>query len=99
MKLTKEQIKGMREVSKPIFSKMFTDKELDIILEKFYSLMRKKGLKEGEPCFRGKGVVGNNFEWTLILYAFLHNLCEQVELRALFGEVPKDLKCYRRRIK
>lgn len=95
MKLTKEQIKGINQAGKVFFgNKLFTDKELDTILEKFYAQMRKQGIKFGTK--EGNGIRGANFEWTTLLYAFIRALSGRLEFRACFDR-PKDLEYYQRR--
>ena len=92
----KEQvIEKMREVAKDIITcKITRDMSHEQCMKKFYSIMRKHGIKQGEWT-EGGGRTTNNFEWTMCFTLFRSVCHDQFLLSDLFGEgMPKDLRAY-----
>ena len=90
MKTTKPDDKIAEEIIKLKFKKSET---LSGVLNRFYRIMRKHGIKEGTPCGGGGRIVAR-FEFTLYWTLFLETLSGQIDLGRFFGEfkVPKDLE-------
>lgn len=69
------------------------DKLCDLV-EKFYGVMRKHGIKQGDPC--GNATRMNTWEWTGAWSLFLRKLLGELEMIYMFNETPRDLRCYER---
>lgn len=65
----------------------------------FYKIMRKHKIKRGTKSSDGKGVIMDNYEWTMCKMLFLSRIQSVVELGIEwdvhgFKGTPKDLKSY-----
>lgn len=87
-----EKAKHLEEVSKEIIRlKIKNSMTLNQIINKFYRIMRKHGIKKGTKD--GNGVKMSNFEWTLCWNLFE----KQIESHFMFDNLlrcPKDLNHY-----
>jgi hypothetical protein len=66
---------------------------LDTLMDKFYKLMRKHGIKQG-TWTEGGGRLVSNFEWTMCLIAFRSHVNAKWDWAFLMGNTPKDLLAY-----
>lgn len=90
----KQSIQFMNRVAEDIICLKIEDKEtVQQILEKFYSIMREHGIKQGTKT-KGGGVLMNNFEWTMCKELFLRIVYDKLNMRELLSDVPKDLRHY-----
>lgn len=91
-----EWIEKMRAVAKDII--LFNPKGADMTrkqaMSKFYKIMQKHGIKQGEWTEDG-GRICNNFEWTMCLTLFNHTIQTNNMLQDIVGEnMPKSLEAY-----
>lgn len=88
----------MRKVSKDIinmFNKETSGKlTLEQCYDKFYKIMRKHGITQGEWSQNGAGRIVSNFEWTACMNIFKESIMSWFFWRGLIEEVPKDLMGY-----
>lgn len=90
-----EWIEKMSAVAEDIIKvKITPTMSHDQCMKKFYSIMRKHGIKQGEWNESG-GRITNNFEWTMCYTLFKEVYQGQFLLSDLFGQgIPKDLRAY-----
>lgn len=90
---------NLRELGKDIQEmEIISEEARKEICNKFYELMRKYNLKEGEAEYNSEGeMIGrtvNNYEWTMCIDYFIMKAVRELELPLiLFAETPEDLKC------
>lgn len=87
----------MKEVASDIISIKFKNSDtLSICMKKFYDVMRKHGIKEGDPAYNDDGKdVGRtmfNPDWIMCLTLFQDNLKSHIMWSGLLGKTPKDLQ-------
>jgi hypothetical protein len=89
-------IKFMRKISEELIKIQILDEKIQTeILDKFYTIMRKYGIKEGTITKNKSGRVIANFEWTMCKHLFLDKLESEVKITSLLNDVPKDLQAYK----
>lgn len=89
------EVSFMRAVAKEIIMMKFEDGGTIIKKKrKFYSIMRKYGIKRGTK--KGNAISTNNFEWTLCEDLFLERMKESIgfEMSLMFNKTPNDLRHY-----
>lgn len=94
--MTKKSISDMSAVAKDIIH--FNPKRKDLtqkqLMQEFYKIMRKHGIKQGTWNKGGSGRICNNFEWTMCLTLLVDTHNGNNLLSRLFGSTPSDLKAY-----
>lgn len=89
----KKSIKFMSKVSKDIISiEINKEDSIEKIFKKFYSIMRKYGIKRGTK--NKNGITQNNFEWTICTSLFLKQIQNGLDWGFLLWDYPKDLRHY-----
>jgi hypothetical protein len=76
------------EMKKVNFKKV----NLNYLFKKFYSIMRKHGIKRGIKV--EGGTQGSTPEWVMCKTLFLSMLESELYFQLLLGEPPKDLRHY-----
>ena len=96
IKLTKDQIDYISEISKDIIQIDFKKyNNIASAFNKFYSIMRKYGIKNGTKRKGEQGVLCSNFEWTCFEMQFIEQYCSYIRTYRLFNsDIPKDLQHY-----
>src|SRR5689334_15105527 len=74
-----------------IVQKWLIDVDCRRLLKKFYAILRKHGVKQGEWMKNGRGRTCNNPEWTAAKALFESQVRGQLEMWALFNDAPSDL--------
>jgi len=98
--MTRKEILGMRAVAKDII--FFNQKRKDLthkqVMDAFYKIMRKHGIKQGEWDKDGSGRIMANFEWSMCLTLIMdtHNANNSCE-RLFNDKTPSDLEAYGKR--
>ena len=86
----------MREVAKDILSYNKKDRNMNHnqMMQKFYLIMTKHGIKQGEWT-EGGGRLCNNPEWTMCLHLMRDSYAQNSLLADLFGDkMPASLQAY-----
>jgi hypothetical protein len=91
----KEEILLARQIAKEIINTEFLeDKDLKRIMNKFYKIMRKHGIKQGtwnkEKTYRNC----DEFEWTMFKELFISRVKSQLDFSEFLLDIPKDLQGY-----
>jgi len=82
---------NIRKVAEDLIKMKLTDKmTLKQCMNKFYSVMRKYGIKQGIKTKNGR--LTNSYEWTLCKELFISQLGSYVNWKDIICEVPKDLR-------
>ncbi|KPJ57655.1 MAG: hypothetical protein AMJ42_04565 [Deltaproteobacteria bacterium DG_8] len=68
-------------------------KNISELIEQFYAIMRKHGIKWGTKDEDCGGTTGANFEWTLCKDAFIYRVTSLIEWEMLVNP-PEDLMHY-----
>lgn len=85
----------MSAVAKDIIKMKITKKDtFDSLWKKFYTIMRKHGIKHGTLSADGIGTIVANFEWTICRDCFFTRVQDYLQMEDLFREVPRDLRHY-----
>jgi len=89
-----ENIEFIRTVAKDIIGiKIEYDDSINTMRKKFFRVTRKYGIKQGTKD--GKGVLRNNFEWTMCWNLFINVVIEfKIDWSDLLENTPKDLRHY-----
>ncbi len=85
-------IKFMSDVAKDIIKINYKFTHKEALMNSFYNIMRKHGIKQG-TLNKGGGRTCANYEWTMCWLLFLQCLRDEINLDGLFS-VPKDLENY-----
>ena len=85
----------MKEVAKDIIEINIEDSDtVKDLLDKFYDVMRKHGIKKGTQSVNDEGeevgVLMNNYEWTMAWELFLVRVHDFFNFKTML-EVPKDV--------
>jgi len=82
----------IKRIAEDLITMRIEDKDsMEILKKKFYSIMRKYGIKRGTRV--RKGVIQNNtYEWTICWKLFLDRIISKFETDDIFNGVPKDLE-------
>ena len=73
--------------------KMNHNDTIESLVNQFYDIMRKYGIKQGTWTGRGSRLV-SNAEWNICWQVFLNNYQSSLNLACLLHEVPEDLLAY-----
>ena len=85
----------MRSVAKDIIKVRFKNSNtIGGVKKKFFSIMRKHGIKHGTRTKGAAGILISNFEWTMAHELFVSRVCSHLELMGIFEDLPKDLEAY-----
>lgn len=63
------------------------------VMEKFYLVMRKHGIKRGTKSKSG-GIIQDNYEWTFSKALFQERVIDYFQMANIFDKLPKDLESY-----
>lgn len=86
--------KFMRSVAEEIIALEFRNSDtIGTIKRRFYSIMRKYGIKEGVRTGKNTRVVAN-FEWSMAKHLFVSKVTDHFELIGILESIPKDLEAY-----
>lgn len=90
----KQSIQFMNKVAGDIIkTKIEYEETMEEIMSKFYSIMRKHGIKQGTKT-KGGGTLCNNFEWTMCKALFLMVIHDNLNMHEMLSGIPEDLKYY-----
>jgi len=88
-----------RQIAEEIITLQISSKDsLKDIFDKFFSIMRKYGIKKGLQQYNDDGeetgILFDNFEWTLYKQLLFSTLESHINMQTLFGELkpPEDLE-------
>lgn len=91
----KKEILFTRQVAKEIIDTNFLDeKDIKKIMNKFYKIMRKYGIKQGTWSKGKKGRNCDEFEWTMFKELFMAQVTSQLTFADFLKDIPKDLQGY-----
>lgn len=92
-RLSTIEISIVSRVAEDIIKVKFKNKDtLGKVLNNFYKIMRKHGIKKGTK--EGNGVVMSNFEWTMCKELYFSMLISHFNIQSIMFNVPKDLRHY-----
>lgn len=70
---------------------------IKMLFDKFYDIMRKWGICQGE--WNGNGRTISNAEWVICHNVFLNKINSVMTLWGLMNDVPEDLQAYEKKAK
>ncbi len=72
------------EIAEQIMSIQLPDDVISEAANEFYQLMQKYGVEQGTPSEDGRGIIYDNFDWTLYKTLFIDTLKSQIEFMMMW---------------
>ena len=89
-----KKIFNLENVSRDLINLEFKETDtLKSVMNKFYSVMRKHGIKRGTKTKSG-GITQDNYEWTICKSLFHNRVVDYFMMANIFDKSPKDLEYY-----